>query len=461
MATTVEMPKLGNTVQECLLSAWLRHKGDSVAAGDVLAEVETDKATFEIVAPADGVLLDTYVDEGAIVPVFTPVCVIGAAGEDVGPPDPAAGGRPGRGGNAVGPEPAAGARPGRGGNAVGPPAPPRREPMPAVTAMTAVPIQPGAARPDAGPADADISGARLSPRARRFALDHHFEPRPAAGSGPGGRILEADLRDLYYTLPRVSDRAAQQMAEGYAASGAGSGIGGMILGGDLDAPQAPISSVRRRIADRLRESVNTTAQYTLNGSANAAGLLAVRRIMKSDPATAGITINHLVVFCAIRALLQAPDLNAEFTDGTLRRHAEVHIGFACDTDGGLMVPVVRNSQRLSLADLSLRMRDLAAQAANGSIEPDDLTGGTFTVSNLGSLGVEWFTPILNPPQVAILGVDAIGLKPVRKPDGNIEFIDSIGLSLTLDHQVIDGVPGARFLRVIAREIENVEALCTT
>ena len=107
------------------------------------------------------------------------------------------------------------------------------------------------------------------------------------------------------------------------------------------------------------------------------------------------------------------------------------------------------------------MRDLAAQAANGSIEPDDLTGGTFTVSNLGSLGVEWFTPILNPPQVAILGVDAIGLKPVRKPDGNIEFIDSIGLSLTLDHQVIDGVPGARFLRVIAREIENVEALCTT
>lgn len=235
----------------------------------------------------------------------------------------------------------------------------------------------------------------------------------------------------------------------------------MIRAGDLDASEAPISSVRRRIADRLRESVNSTAQYTLNGSANAGGLLAVRRLMKSDPATAGITVHHLVAFAVIRALQQAPELNAEFAGGTLRRHAAVHLGFACDIDRGLLVPVVRNSQWLSIADLSRRMRDLAAQAADGTISPDDLTGGTFTMTNLGPLGVESFTPILNPPQVAILGVDAIGLKPVRKPDGNIEFIDSIGLSLTLDHQIIDGGPGARFLRLIGREIENVEALCTT
>ena len=133
----------------------------------------------------------------------------------------------------------------------------------------------------------------------------------------------------------------------------------------------------------------------------------------------------------------------------------MHLGFACDTDRGLLVPVVRDSQWLSLADLSRRMQDLAAQAVDGTISPDDLTGGTFTVTNLGRLGVESFTPMLNPPQVAILGVDAIRLKPVRKPDGNIEFIDSIGLSLTLDHQVIDGAPGARFLRLIGRQIENV------
>ena len=124
-----------------------------------------------------------------------------------------------------------------------------------------------------------------------------------------------------------------------------------------------------------------------------------------------------------------------------------------------MVPVIRDSQRLSLAQLSLRRQELAARAVQGTIAPDDLTGGTFTVTNLGSLGVESFTPVLNPPQVAILGVNAIAVKPVRKPDGNIEFIDSIGLSLTLDHQVIDGAPGARFLNVLAREISNAEALC--
>jgi pyruvate dehydrogenase E2 component (dihydrolipoamide acetyltransferase) len=218
--------------------------------------------------------------------------------------------------------------------------------------------------------------------------------------------------------------------------------------------------VRQRIAKRLRESLGSTAQYTLNGSANAGGLLAVRRKMKASATTTDININDLVVFCTVRALMEAPDLNATFVDGALYRHAAVHIGFACDTDRGLMVPVVRDSQDLSLLGLARRMKQLAARAVQGSIAVDDLNGGTFTVSNLGSLGVESFTPVLNPPQVAILGVNAIGLKPVRKPDGNIEFIDSIGLSLTLDHQVVDGAPGARLLRAVAAKIEDAESLCT-
>jgi pyruvate dehydrogenase E2 component (dihydrolipoamide acetyltransferase) len=223
---------------------------------------------------------------------------------------------------------------------------------------------------------------------------------------------------------------------------------------------APVSSVRQRIAKRLRESLSTTAQYTLNASANAAGLLAVRKKMKGSAATADININDLMVFCTVRALLGAPDLNATFVDGALYRHPAVHIGFACDTERGLVVPVVRDSQDLSLLGLARRMKELAAQAVAGSISVDDLSGGTFTVSNLGSLGVESFTPVLNPPQVAILGVDAIGLKPVRKSDGNIEFIDAIGLSLTLDHQVVDGAPGARFLRALRDKIEDAESLCT-
>ena len=274
------------------------------------------------------------------------------------------------------------------------------------------------------------------------------------------------MRAAFRSAPRLSDTAKAKLADGYTAPRAGSGIGGLILAGDLAAaaassPAMPLSAVRQRIADRLRAGLSTTAQYTLHRSANAAGLLAARRTLKASQATAGITINDLVVCCTIRALGQVPGLNAEFTDGMLRQHAEIHLAFACDTDRGLMVPVVRDSQSLSLAELSSRMRDLAAQAITGTIGPDDLTGGTFTVSNLGSLGIESFTPLLNPPQVAILGVDAISVKPVRKPDGNIEFIDAIGLSLTVDHQVIDGVPGASFLTVLAREIEDAEQLCTT
>ena len=218
--------------------------------------------------------------------------------------------------------------------------------------------------------------------------------------------------------------------------------------------------MRQRIASRLKESLSSTAQYTLHSSANASGLLAVRKKMKASPLAQEVNINDLVVFCTVKALLQVPDLNAELVDGVLYRHASVHIGFACDTDRGLVVPVVREAQDLSLLGLARRIKQLAVQAVEGSIALDDLSGGTFTVSNLGSLGVEFFTPVLNPPQVAILGVNAIGLKLVRKPDGNVELIDSIGLSLTVDHQVVDGAPGARFLNVLRDKIEGAESLCT-
>lgn len=393
------MPKLGNTVEECMLTTWLKHKGDTVAAGDIVAEVETDKASFEVAAPVDGILLDVYCAEGDLVPVFTTICSIGT------PAEVTQNAPPGGADAMVAPQVTA--------------QPPRTAAHPPRTAAQ-VP-HPTAQRPEvAGP-------AAISPRARRFAREHDSLALPVlTGSGPGGRVLEADVRDLLCSAPP---------------------------------PAVRLSAVRQRIAARLRESLSATAQYTLNSSANAAGLLAARRALKANPATAAITINHLVVFCTIRALAQAPGLNAELANGMLRQHSEIHLAFGCDTDRGLMVPVVRGSQRLTLAELSLRMRQLADQAVAGTISPDDLTGGTFTVSNMGSLGVESFTPLLNPPQVAILGIGAIQLKPARKPDGNVEFIDSIGLSLTVDHQVIDGVSGARFLNLVAREITNADQRC--
>jgi pyruvate dehydrogenase E2 component (dihydrolipoamide acetyltransferase) len=253
--------------------------------------------------------------------------------------------------------------------------------------------------------------------------------------------------------------ANKRIEEGMEIGGEGSGTGGLVLSSDLVPPATRVSGIRATIGRRMRESLATTAQYTLHTSANAGGLLLLRAKIKASTGVPDININDLVTFCAIQALLAVPDVNVEFIDGKVHKHREVHIGFACDTPRGLMVPVVRDAHTLTAGQLSVKMKELTAQAVKGSVSPDDLSGGTFTVSNLGGLGIESFTPVLNPPQVAILGVDSIQLKPVRR-EGRIEFIDAIGLSITFDHQVIDGAPGARFLGVVKEKIENVESLCT-
>ncbi len=386
MATPVEMPKLGNTVEECLVSRWVKRKGEAVSAGDLVVEIETDKATFEVTAPVDGTLLETFFEEGALVPVFTNIFVIGEAGESVEEfrPGPVQGG--------------AGDSPAR---------------------------TPAGESPAPPPAAAVVGETRaFSPRARRFAEEHNFHPAAVAGSGPGGRVLELDVRALYPAAPAGT----------------------------------PVSNIRERIARRMRESLSTTAQYTLHSSADARGLLALRARIKASSSAPDININDLVAFCTVRALLLLPDVNAEFRDGKIYKHTEVHLGFACDTPRGLMVPVIRNAHQRSAGELAIAAKELTARAVQGSIAPDDLAGATFTISNLGGLGIESFTPLLNPPQVAILGVGAIQLKPVRTA-GGVEFVDTIGLSLTCDHQVIDGAPGARFLKVLREQIENVESLC--
>jgi pyruvate dehydrogenase E2 component (dihydrolipoamide acetyltransferase) len=371
MATPVEAPKLGNTVEECLINRWMKRPGELVAAGDVVAEIETDKATFEVTAPVSGTLLAAFFDEGALVPVFTNLFVIGEPGEGV-----------------------ESFRPG---------------------SQSQEPVGQAFSLPD----KAGSAASSFSPRARRFAEAQNFHPAAVTGTGPGGRVLEADLRELH------SRQAGR-----------------------------PVTHIREKIARRMRESLASTAQYTLNTSADARELLALRARIRASVSLPDININDLVAFCCVEALLEVPSLNAEFIDGRIHEHAEIHIGFACDTPRGLMVPVVKDAHTLAVDELAVRMKELAAHAAAGTIAPDDLSGATFTISNLGGLGIEWFTPLLNPPQVAILGVGAIQVKPVRR-NGQIEFIDAIGLSLTCDHQAIDGAPGARFLQVLKDKIENV------
>ena len=395
----VELPKLGNTVEDCLITRWVKHAGDAVTAGDVIAEIETDKTTFEITAPADGVVLQTLYEEGSLVPVFETLCVIGERGEtvDAGTRDAGHGTR----------DAGHGAR-GTGQGTAG------REQGTDETKSKRV----------ASP-ESHVPNTAISPRASRFLGTHGLSAEGVVGSGPGGRVLETDVKNVVASglspVPRPLSPAPVPHVPG-------------------PVPRAP-SPVRSTIARRMRESLASTAQYTLHASAGAKALLAARKLATQNGKAADLNLNHLISFCTIQALVESPEVNAEFIDGRIVAHTDVHLAFACDTPRGLIAPVIRDAHRLSLSDLATRMNELTKQAIDGTLAPPDLSGGTFTISNLGSLGVEFFTPIVNQPQVAILGVGAIR-------------DDRVGLSLTCDHQVIDGAPGARFLQRVVQKIEQ-------
>ena len=380
MATTIEVPQLGNTVEECLVTRWFKRKGDPVSAGEVVAEIETDKTTFEITSPVDGHVLEIYVDEGAVAPVFSRLLVVGDDGEVVTPPAP---------------------------------------PAPSAFAAESRPASADK------PAPAHTTGA-ASPRARRAAAERGIDLTTLAGSGPGGRIIE---RDVLATLSNTTPSPTHGV---------------------------PFSPTRQTIARRMRESLASTAQYTLHTAADARALIATRARLKGAHG-GDVTIVDLLNFCLVRALRQSPAINAELVGGRLVGHSDVHLAFACDTAKGLVAPVIRDAHALSLTELASRARVLAGQALAGTIPPSELGGATFTVTHLGSLGIDWFTPVVNPPQVAILGVGAIHLEPVRNDDA-IEFMDVIPLSLTCDHQAIDGAPGARFLQLLAATIRDVGSL---
>jgi pyruvate dehydrogenase E2 component (dihydrolipoamide acetyltransferase) len=224
-----------------------------------------------------------------------------------------------------------------------------------------------------------------------------------------------------------------------------------------------VKGVRKIIAERMLASLAGSAQYTLNAWANAEVLTAYRQRLKSSDESLGlrnITIGDLVNFAAVRTLAAHPEANAHFAGGRLLQFQRVHLGFAVDTPRGLLVPVIRNADSLSLKKLAAEAARLAQGCQDGTVSPELLSGGTFTVSNLGALGVEHFTPVLNPPQVAILGVGSISLRPVADPGaaGGVAFKPHIALSLTANHQVLDGAPAARFLAELARNIENIGLL---
>jgi pyruvate dehydrogenase E2 component (dihydrolipoamide acetyltransferase) len=412
--------------------------------------VETDKALLEVESPAAGSLLAQFFKEGDEVPVLTNIAAIGQPGEDVSLLKPA-----GAKDKAV--EVGSAARP--------------ETKLPQV-----VPAPPVETQVDAA--------AGISPRAKNLAQQKGLETAILQGSGPGGRIIERDILVALEKKPAMTPLAKSMAAQGgFSVPAHGSGVRGRIMADDLTAiaaqPEIPIPAtpaavapaeaevqtiqvkgIRKVIAARMLNSLQTTAQLTLNASADARGLLAYRQRLKDSAEALGlqkVNINDLILFAVSRTLPHYPDLNATFSDDTISQYKNVHLGFAVDTPRGLMVPVIRRANGLSLRQMAQEAKRLASACLDGTITADEMSGGTFTVTNLGSFGIESFTPVLNPPQVAILGVGNVNLKPVEV-EGEVQFIPHLGLSLTINHQVVDGAPAARFLQAFNQGVAQIELL---
>ena len=449
MATAIVMPKQGNSVESCIIVGWKKSVGDTIAEGDILAEVETDKALLEVESTAAGTLLAFFFEEGDEVPVLVNIAAVGEAGEDFAN---------------LRPEGAAEAE-------AAAPAPP-----PVVDTPAAAPIETPAAVPAVENGDGRL---KVSPRAKNLAAQKNINVAAlqSKGTGPGGRVIEQDVQAAIEQTPAMTPLAKSMVAQGgFDLPPQGSGVSGRVMSGDLvpalAQPQVatqvmeneveiiPVKGIRNVIATRMLESLQTTAQLTLNASANARALLAYRKQLKQSDESLGlqkVTINDLILLAVSRTLVQYPDLNAHFTGDAIHRYKNVNLGVAVDTPRGLMVPVIRAANTLSLKQIANETKRVATACLEGKASPDDLSGGTFTVTNLGSLGIESFTPVLNPPEVGILGVGNVNLKPVQIDD-NVEFIPHIGLSLTINHQAVDGAPAARFLQALSQGLAQVDLL---
>ncbi|MCY4019997.1 MAG: dihydrolipoamide acetyltransferase family protein [Chloroflexi bacterium] len=424
MPQAIVMPKLGNTVESAIILTWHVGVGDPVKTGEALCEIETDKATLEVESSATGILLARFYEAGDEVPVMQNIAVVGQAGESI---------------DLLAPPPAA----------------------------PAEPITPSVSSDDSDENPDDK--VFISPRARNLARRKAIDYGEIEGTGPAGRIIERDIRALIDQGVKVSPVARAMLESGAYRIADERAANRRITKSDLapsspgDSPELkaiPLTGVRRTIAKRMLESMQTTAQLTLNASADASSLQSFRaRLKSSDDALGlrGVTINDLLLFAVARTLPAFRELNALYENDRILQHARVHLGLAVDTSRGLLVPVIRDADTLSLRALSYEAKRLADACRNGDVMPDELAGGSFTVTNLGGLDIESFTPILNLPQVGILGIGSINLKPVEG-EGEVKFLPHIGLSLTVNHQVVDGAPAARFLAQLRHNIASIELL---
>ena len=408
MANAVIMPKAGITVESCIIGTWEKKVGDAVKVGDILFTYETDKASFECESTEEGTLLEIFFNDGDEVPCLVNVCAIGNEGDDC---------------SALRPDSAASEE-------AAPVAEEKKEEVKveSVAVSTAV----------------EGEKSAISPRAKKLAERTGVDASLATPTGPNGRVIERDVRNL------IDNPAVAKAAAPVAAAAAP----------EVEFEDVKFSGIRRAISKSMTTSLSTMAQLTHNTSFDATAILKYRKQLKaSEGDCAGITLGDIIMYAVSRTLLNHPDLNAHMLDdNNIRLFKHVHLGFAVDTPRGLMVPTIFNADQKSLLEISKEVKALAAECREGNISPDKLTGASFTVSNLGNLGVESFTPVINPPQTGILGVCGTIDRVKKGKDGEIAIYPAMGLSLTYDHRAVDGTPAAKFQKELAQNLENFTVL---
>jgi pyruvate dehydrogenase E2 component (dihydrolipoamide acetyltransferase) len=423
MAIPVVMPRQGQSVETCIITTWLKKKGEKVSTGDLLFSYETDKAAFDMESPADGILLDIFFNEGDEVPVLTNVAVIGNKGETTDSFR----------------QTAAASKPVS-----------EKEAVAAEVLNTALIIAASASEIQSG-------RIKISPRARKMAADKGIDISVIGGTGPGGRIVVSDIENAGVQAsglrPQVSETKPDTPSPMPHA---------LRPTPDAGFSDKPLSNVRRMISKAMHSSLQNSAQLTHHMSADVRKLLAERKKIKEqmskDSSYTDITINDMVCWCVIRALKKFPEMNSHFLDDKIRTFGNVNLGLAVDTSRGLMVPAVKNADTMDLKTLSEELRAAAESCRKGNVNPELLqsTAASFTVSNLGAYGVEMFTPVINLPQAGILGVCTITHRPADLGNGVFGFIPVMGLSLTYDHRAVDGGPATLFLKEIKGQIEKLE-----
>jgi pyruvate dehydrogenase E2 component (dihydrolipoamide acetyltransferase) len=446
MATKVFMEALSPTMEEGRVVKWLKNENDAVKSGDVLAEVETDKAIMELVARGDGVLRKRIVAEGASVPVGTLVGVIATADENI---DALVGGAAAAAASAPAPVPVPAAAAPQAGTPQASSGPSQNDAArvtgaagaPATAPAVPAPAAPAPAQPQQ-PAVQRTGEVRSSPLARRLATEKGLDLGSVQGSGPNGRIIKRDIE------------AAAVPSAGAAVPGAATGLS-TIRPSDqaTDFNDVPLTQIRKIIAKRLGESIGPIPTFYLTSEMDLTRVMEMRAAMAELGAEFKVSVNDILIKAIAVALSQHPEVNAHWLGDKIRYFNRVHVGMAVATDDGLIVPVIWDADRKRLSEISRDAKELAKRARERKLKPEEFTGSTFSVSNLGMFGIDQFTAIINPPEAGIIAIGT-GEEKFVVVNGEPVVRQRVRLTMSCDHRIIDGAVGAKFLQTLRRLVEN-------